>query len=260
MTRRRVPIRVLVIGHRGASARAPENTAAAVRLAVKLGADAVECDVQLSKDSVPIVFHDDDLRRLCGERGRVCARPAAVLLKKRVRVDGRTGSPARILTLAQWLRLLPGRVMPVVELKRQASAAAEDRLAEAAAAVLARRRGRIAVISFSPRLVRRMRELLPKAWAGPVVDRPPRGGRQEPAWFGLARPIAALSRAVATRALVARLRRAGRQVWCWTVDEPAEMRSLVARGVAGIISNAPDVARRTLTRQRSGSASASAAS
>ena len=46
--------------------------------------------------------------------------------------------------------------------------------------------------------------------------------------------------------IVARLRRGGAEVWCWTVDEPAEMRRLVARGVAGIISNRPELALATL--------------
>lgn len=53
----------LVIGHRGAAGHAPENTLAGVAAAAALGADAVECDVRLSSDGVPVVIHDDDLRR-----------------------------------------------------------------------------------------------------------------------------------------------------------------------------------------------------
>jgi glycerophosphoryl diester phosphodiesterase len=62
--------RPLIIGHRGASAHAPENTLAAFRLAIELGADGVEFDVQLSKDGVPVVIHDYDLNRtsVCDER------------------------------------------------------------------------------------------------------------------------------------------------------------------------------------------------
>jgi len=244
MSRRGRSRRPLVIAHRGASATAPENTAAAVRLAVRGGADAVECDVQLSRDGVPIVFHDDDLRRLCGERARVETLPAAALLRRRVRLPGRTGRANRILTLAQWLRLLPARVLPVVELKRQRGAHAEQRLAAAAAKLLARRRGAVAVISFSSRLVARTRALLPNARVGPVLDRVPRGAAALRALR--AAPIVAIGRTLATRAFVARLHRGGAEVWCWTVDEPAEMRRLVARGVAGIISNRPELALATL--------------
>ena len=53
----------LIIGHRGASAHAPENTLAAFRVALDAGADGVEFDVQLSKDGVPVVIHDDTLER-----------------------------------------------------------------------------------------------------------------------------------------------------------------------------------------------------
>ncbi|MBN1248085.1 MAG: glycerophosphodiester phosphodiesterase, partial [Anaerolineae bacterium] len=50
--------RPLVIGHRGASAHAPENTLAAFRLARDAGADGVELDVHLTADGVPVVIHN----------------------------------------------------------------------------------------------------------------------------------------------------------------------------------------------------------
>jgi len=53
-----------IIAHRGASARAPENTLAAVRLAAELGADGVEIDVRLTRDSQLAVIHDTDTRRV----------------------------------------------------------------------------------------------------------------------------------------------------------------------------------------------------
>jgi glycerophosphoryl diester phosphodiesterase len=193
---------------------------------------------------VPIVFHDDTLERLCGRRGRVAARPARELARLRVRVDGRGGTPDRILTLARWLARIPSRVIPVVELKRQATAQAERALVDAAAALLRRRRGGVAVISFSARMAGRTAALLPAAWVGPVLDRAPRGRR----WLELARPLIALDRRLATKALVTRATNAGRTVWCWTVDEPREMKQLVARGVAGVITNRPDVARAALRR------------
>ncbi len=239
---------VLVVAHRGASALAPENTAAAVRLAVALGADAVECDVQLSRDGVPIVFHDDDLVRLCGEPSRVAELSAEELVTKRVRVAGTAGRATRIVTLSQWLTLLPRRVLPVVELKRQATAAAERKLAGAAAKVLARRRAPCAVISFSERLVARSRELLPDALVGPVVDRAALA--RSLAWMRAARPIVALGRSGAGARLVARLVGAGKVVWCWTVDDPDEIVRLVERGVGGIITNRPDVALAALARRR----------
>lgn len=53
----------LIIGHRGASAVAPENTMAAFRKAIEVGADGIEFDVRLSRDGVPVVIHDETLHR-----------------------------------------------------------------------------------------------------------------------------------------------------------------------------------------------------
>jgi glycerophosphoryl diester phosphodiesterase len=55
--------RPLIIAHRGASAFAPENTLAAFQLAKDAGAEGVEFDVHLARDGVPVVVHDEDLRR-----------------------------------------------------------------------------------------------------------------------------------------------------------------------------------------------------
>lgn len=61
----------LIIGHRGASAFAPENTLTAFKSAILAGADGIEFDVRLSGDGVPVVIHDDTLYRTHGLRRRV---------------------------------------------------------------------------------------------------------------------------------------------------------------------------------------------
>lgn len=63
----------LVIGHRGASRLAPENTMAAFRLALESGADGVEFDVRLTRDGIPIIIHDDNLRRTGNSTERIAA-------------------------------------------------------------------------------------------------------------------------------------------------------------------------------------------
>ena len=238
---------VRVIAHRGASAYAPENTEAAVRLALRQKARAVECDVQLARDGVPVVFHDADLRRLCGEAVRVDSLPARALVRKVVRVAGRRGSPARIVTLARWLALLPDRVLPVVELKRQSSPQAERRLARAAAHVITATRRAVALISFSPRLVAALRRALPGALVAPIRDAPFTPALLRRFARGRGR-LVVMSRRIATPRVVTALRGAGKEVWCYTVDEPAMMRTLLRRGVSGLISNRPDIALRVVAR------------
>ena len=64
-------IRTLNVAHRGASSLAPENTIASFDRAVEIGADGIEFDVQLSKDNVPVVIHDENLERTTSGRGPV---------------------------------------------------------------------------------------------------------------------------------------------------------------------------------------------
>ena len=69
----------LIIAHRGASALAPENTLAAFRRAIADGAEGIEFDVRLTKDGVPVVFHDAKLKRIVGCDSRVVELTAAEL-------------------------------------------------------------------------------------------------------------------------------------------------------------------------------------
>ena len=59
----------LAIAHRGFSSDYPENTSLAFRKAIEAGADGFECDLRLTADGHVVVFHDDDLKRLCGRDG-----------------------------------------------------------------------------------------------------------------------------------------------------------------------------------------------
>jgi len=61
----------VVIAHRGASGYTPENTLISFLKAIELNADAVECDVHLSKDNIPIVIHDEELNRTTDGKGYV---------------------------------------------------------------------------------------------------------------------------------------------------------------------------------------------
>lgn len=58
-----------VIGHRGAKAYAPENTLASIHAAADMGIEWVEIDVKLTRDSVPVIFHDEELARCTGHSG-----------------------------------------------------------------------------------------------------------------------------------------------------------------------------------------------
>ncbi len=63
--------KILNIAHRGYSAKYPENTLRAFDEGMRAGADGFECDLRLSADGHVVVFHDDDLKRLCGVKGSI---------------------------------------------------------------------------------------------------------------------------------------------------------------------------------------------
>lgn len=60
-----------IFAHRGASGYAPENTLEAFALAITQGADGIELDVQLTKDGIPVVIHDETIDRVTEKTGWV---------------------------------------------------------------------------------------------------------------------------------------------------------------------------------------------
>src|SRR5688572_20614222 len=109
-----------IIAHRGASADAPENTLAALKLGYEQGADAGELDVHVSKDGKLVVLHDLDTKRVAGVDGKVADQPFDEL--RRLDVGGwgdwrGKGFSERIPTLDESLALVPqGRAM-FIEIK-----------------------------------------------------------------------------------------------------------------------------------------------
>ena len=97
---------MLAIAHRGAPMLAPENTLAALRLAHSSGATWVECDVQLTRDDVPVIIHDETLDRTTNLSGKLCD----YTYKQIQECDAGSWfserfSSERIPTLTQWLQL-----------------------------------------------------------------------------------------------------------------------------------------------------------
>ena len=139
------------------SAGRPENSRAAVRAAVDAGV-GIEIDVQLSADNKAMVFHDYALERLTPERGAVRLREASALAAIPLK-----GGDEGIPTLEEILDLIAGRVPLLVEFKDQDGAMGPDvgPLETAAAELLERYRGDLAVMSFNPHSVRALVHLLP---------------------------------------------------------------------------------------------------
>jgi glycerophosphoryl diester phosphodiesterase len=128
-----------------------ENTLSAFSRAVEAGF-AIECDLHYASDGVPIVFHDEDLERLCKLKGDVRERTSRELGLISV-----GGTADKIPTLRQLLDLVKGQVPLVIELKgREAD---DEGFAEAVLDVLEAYEGKVALMSFDHWLLRDLKAL-----------------------------------------------------------------------------------------------------
>jgi len=247
-----------IIAHRGAARDAPENTLAAVNLAWQQKADAVEVDVQLSKDGKLMVIHDHNTRRTGQVNRRIGDQTLAELRSLDVgRWKGKQWSGERISTLKEVLATVPEGKRLFVELKCGPDGISEFvRIARS----VAKRPPAMVAIGFSRPLMKQVKAQMPGlevCW----ITRFRRNwntGRRSRAVEEL---IAAAretgldgvdldASGPVNAALVNQLKAAGLKVYVWTVDSPAKARKLVAAGVDGITTNRPGWLREKLAHAR----------
>jgi glycerophosphoryl diester phosphodiesterase len=217
--------KLTVVAHRGDPYRVRENTLDSVRSALELGADAVEIDVRLTRDGVPVLLHDATLKRLWGHD-----RPLASLSADEVRglTDGGVPTLAEALAVAEGARLmldLPGTpdvkaARRVVDVVRESGA--EDRVYYCAGAL-----AMLAVRAADPAAE------IALTWTSLAPPRPALLDAVRPHWlnyrFGLV-----------DKALAERVHHDGYLVSVWTPDTVRSMRRLITAGVDSITTNRVD--------------------
>ncbi|MCR5304055.1 MAG: glycerophosphodiester phosphodiesterase [Lachnospiraceae bacterium] len=160
----RLPFATKLFAHRGFyenGTDAPENSLKAFQNAVDSGY-GIELDVQLTKDKVPVVFHDEFLDRMCGCHGRICDHTLSELKELRL-LDSDAGIP----TLAEALRVIDGRVSIIVELKMRFR---DYRLCEETDALLREYNGIYCMESFNPQALMWYRKNRPEVMRGILSD------------------------------------------------------------------------------------------
>lgn len=253
-------LRPLILGHRGASALAPENTLAAFRRAMDDGADGIEFDVRLSRDGVPVVIHDASLKRTALVDRCVSDMTAAELREIDVAASFVAGTGSeffageRLSTLEQVLTLFQtnaGALYP--ELKCEAHEAKD--LAAAVVEVIRRAQmnSRVVIESFNLRAIAEVKtldsELKTAALFEPKLSRPLSLIRRlqmiEIAVESGADEIA-LHHSLASGRVIEHAKAGKLEVVVWTVDELRWVEHARARGIKALIANnpAPMVARR----------------
>ncbi|MFM8856942.1 MAG: glycerophosphodiester phosphodiesterase [Actinomycetota bacterium] len=227
-----------VLAHRGASRAERENTVAAFRRAVAMGAHAAELDVRRTSDGVLIVHHNPDL----ADGRLICATPAHEL-------------PEGIPTLDEALDAC-SPMWVNVEIKNDPGEPDFDpseTIADATVACLQRRpegSGSWLISSFRRETIDRCQQVdstIATAWLTPGVDAAQAdsvladlvssGHSALHPWVGLL-----------TKELVDACHRHGLAVNTWTCDDPERMVELVSWSVDGVCTNVPDIALATLAR------------
>jgi glycerophosphoryl diester phosphodiesterase len=263
----------LVVAHRGSSALEPEHTLVAYERAIAEGADALECDVRLTRDGHLVLIHDRRIDRTSNGRGLVSTldlptlrgmdfaswhSPVPDSADELVRERLRDSARSRVLSLATLFELVEAADRPVKLLVETKHPTRYAGLVEQTLVDLMSRYGfdrpghrddaRVTVMSFSSLAVRRVRELAPAVptvlllGSVPVVRRDgslPRGST-------IAGPGVHIVRAHPT--YVRRVRERGYKVYVWTVDEPDDIDLVVSLGADAIITNRPALVLRRLGR------------
>ncbi len=244
--------RPLVIGHRGFSAAAPENTIPSFRLALAAGADLVELDYHLSADGAPIVIHDADLdratdavKRWGGTKIRVDSKPADELrgLDAGAWFDPRFAG-TRLPLLTEALDVIQASGVTLIERKAGGAAACVDLLRERELI------NQVVVQAFDWSYLREFHALEPEQILGALGPPAARDGRDltddekrlDPRWIEEAREAGArlvVWNKMVDRASVDAAHRRNLKVWVYTINDPALAGQLLDLGADGIITDNP---------------------
>ena len=259
-----------VVAHRGSTADAPEHTLAAYRHAAAIGADAVECDVRMTRDGVLVCVHDRQIRRTSNGRGAVSKLHLAELEQFQFGARRRRRQPwaddeimavtdepdvqnGLVLTLDRLLEYItasPGGVRLAIETKhptRHASKVEEELVSSLRRFGLLGPRGpvewagkpAVRVMSFSQLAVRRVHELAPGMPTVLLIGKRLRAVRRE-LLSGSATAVGpAIGLLRADPQYVADAHAAGKEVHVWTVNRHRDMDLARNLGVDVLITDHP---------------------
>ena len=234
---------VLIIAHRGASAEAPENTLAAVRAALEAGAHWVEIDVQESADGTVWVFHDSDFKRMGGSGKPIWEMRDSEIGAMDV---GSWKNPRfaeeRPPRLSEVLSLCKDRAGVLIELKYYGH---NQNLEERVVGIVeaAGMTEQVMIMSLNHQGIRKIRELRPH-WKAGLLSSVALGNVTR-----LKLDFLGINARTTSRKLIREADRRGMDVYVWTVNQPIDMSQMLGRGVDGLITDHPALAREVMDQR-----------
>ena len=234
---------VKIMAHRGSSKAAPENTMAAFRKAIEDGADWIELDVQETADGEVVVFHDSDFMRTAG----VSLKLWDATMEDLKTIDiGSWFAPEfadqRVPTLAEVLDACKGRIGVNIELKYYGH---DQQLEQRVADIVEScdMASDIVLMSLENNVVKKMKSIRPDWQVGQLMSVSAGDLSKIEADF------LAVNAAFANRRLIRDAHSAGKEVYVWTVDDAPTMSTMIGRGVDGLLTNKPALARSVLDQR-----------
>lgn len=210
-----------IIGHRGARGLAPENTIAGFKKALQYRVDWIEFDVRTTKDNIPIIHHDKNLRDQSGSK-LVITQSSFEELKKH---------KDDLPTLAETLKFIDGKVALYIEVKPDVSTAP---IVE----VLKKYRHKFILGSKSQATLLELHNSLPDA--PKIVIEPFFGLRATHRARQLNTKMLAMNHHFLWFGFIKAMSNSGYQLWAYTLNEPEKTKRWVKYGLEGVVTDFPD--------------------
>lgn len=242
--------RTKIWAHRGASGYAPENTIEAFRVAIEMGVDGIELDVQYTKDRQLVVIHDEFIDRVSDGHGRVIDYTLEDLRQFHFNRTHPEYADCMIPTLEEVLILMKPTGMTVnIELKTGVNF--YDGIEDSVLRLVDKLEMQEQVIysSFNHYSVEKIKQLCPSAHTGFLYA----DGTLDMAAYAAKHQVEALHPSVVNTQyidLISDCRENGIKLHVWTVNDQQDMKRMVQLGVDAVITNYPDVAYEIITGQK----------
>ncbi|MDK6029486.1 glycerophosphodiester phosphodiesterase [Ignisphaera sp. 4213-co] len=217
----------MIIAHRGASAYAPENTLKSFRKALEMHADAIEFDIRRTFDNIPVVVHDEDLKRVANINKKVSELTLEEL--KRIKVFGEENIP----TFEEVLQEFGNKILMFIEIK-------DEGLEEAVVSLISKYniKDNCLVISFNYNILRKIKSLDSKLEIGLLTY-----SHSMPIDIALkSKAFAILPRFnTITPRIVKEIHSKNLKVYTWTINDVSTALKVIGFGVDGIATDDPHI-------------------